>query len=66
MPSSGVWRRVDIVLTYVSEETRAMNQRKEVTLAHCSRISYTLKMEEIRSSETLVNKISTRRHNSSN
>jgi hypothetical protein len=33
-----------------------------LTLVHRSRISYTLKMEAIRSSETSVTKISTRRH----
>jgi hypothetical protein len=45
-----------------------MNQREQVTvdfllaLVHPSWISYILKMEAIRSSETTVNKISTRRH----
>jgi hypothetical protein len=33
-----------------------------LTLVHPSWISYTQKMEAIRSSETSVNKISTRRH----
>jgi hypothetical protein len=33
-----------------------------LTLIHRSWISYALKMEAIRSSETSVNKISTRRH----
>jgi hypothetical protein len=33
-----------------------------LTLVHLSRISYTLKMESIRSSETSVNNIFTRRH----
>jgi hypothetical protein len=33
-----------------------------LTLVHHSRISYTLKMEAIRSCETSVNKISTRRY----
>jgi glutathionyl-hydroquinone reductase len=33
-----------------------------LTLVHRSQISYTLKMEEIRSFETSVNKISTLRH----
>jgi hypothetical protein len=46
-----MWRRVHILLTDVSE-----------ALVHRSWISYTLKMEAIRSSETSVNKISTRRH----
>jgi hypothetical protein len=41
--------RVDILLTDVSE-------------GHSSWIFYTLKMEAIRSSETTINKISTRRH----
>jgi hypothetical protein len=36
--------------------------RHVLTLVHLSRISYTLKMEAMRSSETSVNKISTRRH----
>jgi hypothetical protein len=39
-----------------------MKQREQVALVHHSWISYTLKMEAIRSSETSVNKISTRRH----
>jgi hypothetical protein len=44
-----------------------MNQREQVdshlfTLVHRSWISYTLKMEATRSSETSINKISTRRH----
>jgi hypothetical protein len=47
MPFFGMWRRVESHL---------------LTLVHCSRISYTLKMEAIRSSETSVNKISTWRH----
>jgi hypothetical protein len=34
-----------------------------LTLVYRSWISYTMKMEAIRSSETSVNKISTRRHN---
>jgi hypothetical protein len=36
--------------------------RRLLTLVHRSRISYTLNMEVILSSETSVNKISTRRH----
>jgi hypothetical protein len=40
-----------------------MNQSEQVsTDVNPSRISYTLKMETIRSSETPVNTISTRRH----
>jgi hypothetical protein len=44
-----------------------MNQREQVysyllTLVHRSWISYTLKMEATRSSETSVDKISTRRY----
>jgi hypothetical protein len=65
MPSSGMWRRVDILLTDVSEERIASIFRVYsylLMLVHRSWISYTLKMEVIRSSETSVNKISTRRH----
>jgi hypothetical protein len=60
MPSSGMWSRVDILLTDVSEEHIAYI----FTLVHLSWNSYTVKMEAIRSSETSVNKISTctRRH----
>jgi hypothetical protein len=47
---SRIWGRVDSLLTDVSEEL------------HRSLLSYTLKMEAIRSSETSVNKMSTRRH----
>jgi hypothetical protein len=35
---------------------------RAIMLVHRSRISYTLKMEAIRSSETSVNKISARHH----
>jgi hypothetical protein len=59
MPSSGMWRRVDILLTDISEE---LVYSYLLTLVHRSWISYMLKMEAIRSSETSVNKISTRRH----
>jgi hypothetical protein len=69
MPSSGMWRRVDIVQTDVSEEhrlhlqsrrknPRAGNQREQVA----ADFSSTLKMEAIRSSETSVYTISTRCH----
>jgi hypothetical protein len=73
-----MWRRVDVLLTDVSEEhrlhlqgirhPRTMNQREQVVYSHLltlvnrSRISYILKMEAICSSETSGNKISTRRH----
>jgi hypothetical protein len=52
--SSEMWRRVDIVLTDVSEEHIASIFRVE--------FSSTLKMEEILSSETSVNTKSTRRN----
>jgi hypothetical protein len=62
-----MWRHVNILLTDVSEERiasifRVDTNRHLLTLVHRSRISYTLKMEAMRSSETSVNKISTRRH----
>jgi hypothetical protein len=47
-----MWRRVDILLTDVSEERIA----SIFTLVPRSWISYTLKMEAIRSSETSVKK----------
>jgi hypothetical protein len=66
-----MWRRIDILLTDVSEERIAsifmVSEIRErwtghlLTLIHRSRIFYTLKMEAICSSETLVNKISTLR-----
>jgi hypothetical protein len=59
MPSSGMWRHVDILLTDVSEERIASICSHLLTLAPCSRISHTLKMEAICSSETSVNTIST-------
>jgi hypothetical protein len=65
MPSSGMWRRVGILLTNVSEEHIASIFRVEeiqLQLVHRSWISSTLKMEAIRSSETSVNKIPTWRH----
>jgi hypothetical protein len=63
MPSSGIWRRVDILLTDVSEERIAsIRYSYLLTLVHRSWISSTLNMEAIRSSETSVNKISARRH----
>jgi hypothetical protein len=49
MLSSGIWHRVDILLVY----------NYLLTLVHRSWISYTLKMEAIRSSDTSVNKIVT-------
>jgi hypothetical protein len=55
MPSSEMWRRVGILLTDVDYSYL-------LTLVHRSWISYTLKMEAIRSSESSVNKISTRRY----
>jgi hypothetical protein len=62
MPSSGMWRRVDILLTDVSEERIASIYSYLLTLLHRSWIHYTLKIEAMRSFETSVNKISTRRH----
>jgi hypothetical protein len=60
MPSSWMWRRVDILLTDVSDGHSVYSY--QLTLIYRSWISYTLKMEAIRSSETSVNKISTRHH----
>jgi hypothetical protein len=60
MPFSGMWRRVDILLTDVSKERIAASCL--LTLIHRSWICYTLKMAAIRSFETSANKISTRRH----
>jgi hypothetical protein len=57
-----MWRLVDIVWTDVSEERNASIYSYLLTLVHRLWISYTLKMEALRSSETSVNKISTRRH----
>jgi hypothetical protein len=60
-----MWRSIDILLTDVSEERIASILSVYsylLTLVHRSWISSTLKMEAIRSSETSVNKISTRRH----
>jgi hypothetical protein len=59
MPYSGMWRHVDIVLTDILEECIC---RHLLMLVPRSWISYTLKMEAICSSETLVNTISTWRH----
>jgi hypothetical protein len=56
-----MWRRADI-LSDISEERIASIYSYLLTLVHRSWISYTLKMEVIRSSETSVNKISTRPH----
>jgi hypothetical protein len=72
--SSGMWRRVDIVLTDVTEERIASFFRVEEkgstwalagagsSLAEFLLFSSTLKMEAIRSSETSVNTMSTRGH----
>jgi hypothetical protein len=49
-----MWRRVGILLTWSDSYL--------LTLIHRSWIASTLKMEAIRSSETSVNKIPTRRH----
>jgi hypothetical protein len=46
----------------ITEQSGHSVYRYLLTLVHRSWISYTLKMEAIRSSETSVNKISTRRH----
>jgi hypothetical protein len=59
MSCSVMWRRVDILLTDVSEE---LVYSYLLTLVHRSWISYTLQMEAIRPSETSVNRISTLRH----
>jgi hypothetical protein len=57
MPSSLMWRRVDLVWTYVSEEPQPPDHAGS-SLANFS----TLKMEAIRSSETSAYTRSTRRH----
>jgi hypothetical protein len=63
MSSSRVWRRVDILLTDVSDEGIASLSLQLPAHAGSSLPgSYTLKMEATRSSETSVNKVSTRRH----
>jgi hypothetical protein len=75
MPSSGIWRRLDLVWTDISEEhiasifrvekyPRARNQREQVAAGWFLAHGYfsTLKMVETRSSETSVHKRSTRRH----
>jgi hypothetical protein len=56
-----MWRRVDILLTDVSEERIAPSSGYN-QLVDRSWIPYTLKMEATRPSETSVNKISTRLH----
>jgi hypothetical protein len=67
--SSGMWHRVDMVLTDVSEERIASISQSASNVSHgrfAWGLSYnfpsTLKMEAIRSSETSVNTISTRYH----
>jgi hypothetical protein len=57
-----MWSRVNILLTDFSEERIASIFSYLLTLVHRSWISYTLKMEAIRSFEPSVIKISTRRH----
>jgi hypothetical protein len=64
MPSSGMWRRVDLMWTDVSEE-RIVSIFSLQPPAHAgsSLADFsTLKMETIRSSETSVHTRSTRRH----
>jgi hypothetical protein len=71
MPSSGMWSRVDLVWTDVTEECiasvfrvenpRARNQREQLAGSPLSDFS-TLKTEAIRSSETSDHTISKRRH----
>jgi hypothetical protein len=58
MPSSGIWRRVDIVLTDVSEQRLQPPAHADSSLTDFS----ALKMEATRSSETSVHTRSTRRH----
>jgi hypothetical protein len=58
MPSSGMWRRVDLVRTNVSEECMQPPARAGSCFADFS----TLMMEAIRSSETSVHTRSTWRH----
>jgi hypothetical protein len=57
MPSSGLWRRVDVLWTDVSEQLQPPAQAGS-SLADF----YLLKIEAIRSSETSVHTISTRLH----
>jgi hypothetical protein len=62
-----MWRRVDIVLTDVSDERiasifRVEDKKKSAFSLADFFLSSTLNMEAIRSSETSVNTISTRRH----
>jgi hypothetical protein len=63
MPSSGIWRRVDLV-SDVSEELIASNFRVEKSASEePARAGFsTFKMEAIRSSETLVHTKSTQCH----
>jgi hypothetical protein len=61
MPSSGMWRRVDLVFTDVSEGRIASLQPPPQAGSWLAYFS-TLKMEAIRSSETSVHTRSTRRH----
>jgi hypothetical protein len=63
MPSSGMWRRVDLVWTDVSEERIASIFGLATSHAGSSLADFsTLKMEAIRSSETSYHIRSTRYH----
>jgi hypothetical protein len=61
MPSSGMWRRIDLVWTDVSEERIASMQPRAHPGSSLADFP-TLKMEAIRSSETLVHIRSRRCH----
>jgi hypothetical protein len=62
MPSSGVWRCVDLVWTDVSEELITSIFRVEIHAGSSLLDFSTLKMEAIRSSETSFHIRSTQRH----
>jgi hypothetical protein len=62
MPSSGMWRRVDLVWIDVSEESIASIFRVEKSAGSSFADFSTLKMKAIRSSETSVHTRFTRRH----
>jgi hypothetical protein len=55
MPSFGIWRRVDLVLTDVSDESIASIFRVEKNASEGPACFSTMKIEVIRSSETSVN-----------
>jgi hypothetical protein len=71
MPSCGMWRRADLVLTDVSEKHIASISRVEKSASRLQSSAHagssladvsTLKMEAIRSSETSAHTISARSH----